>query len=243
VFDRETPVFNKPYQVGIEVDYSSGDVVAIQSSANGEALDATSWIKNNAGVWSPYATEFGANIAMNIKPFVGMNPSVQVSASKILINPGEEVVLNGRGASIFIWDSNDGTINDVSGPQLIVHPTQTTTYETRGSGLQLCNATALTTIYIRENVTAVEDNSIEKEVQIFPNPGTSQVQMAIENNFYGEVAIDLISIYGSEIQHHVVQKMENGLLKSLDTSALPSGLYLIRARFGKYTVTKKWIRY
>ncbi|HEU5289650.1 MAG TPA: M43 family zinc metalloprotease [Cyclobacteriaceae bacterium] len=243
VFDRETPVFNMPYQVGIELDYSQGDEVVIQSSANGEALDATSWIKNSAGTWSPYATLLGANIAMKIEPFVGMNPSVQVSASKLLINPGEEVVLNGRGASIFIWDSSDGSVNNFSGPQLIVRPTQTTTYETTGSGLTLCNTLAATTIYTRDNVTAVEDKSVEKEVQLFPNPGTSQLQVTMENDFQGEVVIQLLSSYGNEVQRHLVQKTEGNLIKSLNTSPLAPGLYLVTVRFGKYAVIKKWIRY
>lgn len=243
VFDRETPVFNMPYQVGIELDYSHGDVVAIQSSANGQALDATSWIKNSAGSWSPYAIAFGANIAMNIQPFVGMNPSVQVSASKLLINPGEEVVLNGRGASIFIWDSNDGTVNNFSGPQLIVRPTQTTTYETTGSGLTLCNTLAATTIYTRDNVTGVEDNALEQSVQLFPNPGTSQLQVKIENNFQGEVVIQLLSSYGNEVKRHALQKTEGNLTKSLDTASLPAGLYLVKVNLGKQTVIKKWIRH
>jgi PKD repeat protein len=243
VFDRETPVFNMPYQVGIELDYSDGDVVAIQSSANGDALDATSWIKNSSGIWSPYATMLGANIAMNIKPVVGMNPSVQVSASKLLINPGEEVVLNGRGASIFIWDSSDGTVNNFSGPQLIVRPTQTTSYETTGSGLTLCNTLAVTTIYIRDNVTAVDEDPVEKALQIFPNPGTTQLEMAIENSYNGDVAIQLLSSYGNEVQHHLVRKTESKLAKTLNTSSLPSGLYLVKVTFGKQTIVKKWIRY
>jgi PKD repeat protein len=243
VFDRETPVFNMPYQVGIELDYSSGDIVAIQSSANGEALDATSWIKNSSGTWSPYATLLGANIAMNIEPFVGMNPSVQVSASKLLINPGEEVVLNGRGASIFVWDSSDGTVNNFSGPQLIVRPTQTTQYETTGSGLSLCNTVALTTIYIRDNVTGVEDTSTEKEVQIFPNPGTSQLQVTIDNDYLGDVVIELLSSHGKEVQRHEVRKSEGNFTKSLNASSLAPGLYLVKVRFGKAMVIKKWIRY
>jgi PKD repeat protein len=243
VFDRETPVFNHPYQVGIELNYAAGDVVAIQSSANGEALGATSWIKNSGGVWSPFAIAFGANIAMNIEPSVGMNPSVQVSASKILINPGEEVVLNGRGASIFVWDSDDGIVNDFSGPQLIAHPTQTTTYTTTGSGLELCNTQALTTIYIRENVTGLPENTVEKQVEIFPNPGNSILTLALENEFLGEVKMSVLSVMGNEIQHHWMQKIGRNLSKTIDTSHLVPGLYLIRVQFGRQSVTKKWIRY
>jgi len=65
-FDRETPVFGKPFQVGFEINYDNGDTLAVISSANGEATNATSWIKNSSGTWSPYSIAFGANIAMNI---------------------------------------------------------------------------------------------------------------------------------------------------------------------------------
>lgn len=54
VFDRETPVFGRPFQIGVELNYENGDTVAIKSSANGESNNATSWIQDKDGVWSPY---------------------------------------------------------------------------------------------------------------------------------------------------------------------------------------------
>src|SRR5262249_12301258 len=58
-FDRETPVFSKPYHVGIELTYA-GDTVAIESSANGEANNSTSWVKNVHDLWQPFAIARGA---------------------------------------------------------------------------------------------------------------------------------------------------------------------------------------
>src|SRR5207253_358594 len=44
-FDRETPVFSRPFHVGVEINYTENYKIAIVSSANGEATNATSWIK------------------------------------------------------------------------------------------------------------------------------------------------------------------------------------------------------
>lgn len=244
VFDRESPVFSMPFQVGIELDYATGDSVAVQSSANGEANNASSWIRDPAGVWKPYAIAFGANIAMNIEPIVGMNPSVQVSASKQLIYSGEEVVLNGQGASIFEWDAEDGTVKNYLGPQLIAHPAVTTTYMTIGSGLELCNDTTYTTIYIRENVTGISHDNAESSISLFPNPGTSQLNIVIQNNFRGLASVQMWSVVGSEVtQPGVSQKSEDKLIKTIDTSFLRPGVYLVVLKLGDQTITRKWVKY
>ena len=133
-FDRLTPIFSKAFHIGVEIDYASGDTVAITSSANGEATNATSWVQNSDGKWNFFTITFGANIAMDIVPIVGANPSVQVAASKQLIYPGEQVLLNGLGASIFVWDADDGSVTDFAGPQLAVNPTKQTTYTTTRLG-------------------------------------------------------------------------------------------------------------
>jgi len=244
VFDRESPVLSRPFQVGVELTYTSGDSIAIQSSADGEATNASSWIRNEAGTWKPYTIAFGANIAMNIEPIVGMDPSVQVSASKLLIYPGEEVVLNGHGASIFVWSTKDGSVQDFAGPQLIAHPTETTTYMTIGSGLKLCNDTTYTTVYVRNNVTGLEPNPTAAGINLFPNPGTTHLNIVIENNARGPVTIQLFSILGSEVMTPVVStKSTDRLVKTIDTSTLGQGVYVVMIKLGERWVVKKWVKY
>jgi PKD repeat protein len=243
VLDRETPVFGKPFQVGIELDYTSGNTVAIQSSADGESTNATSWIQDQAGIWQPYAIAFGANIAMNIQPIIGMSPSVQISSSKLLVYPGEEVVLNGRGASIFVWSAADGSVNNFAGPQLIARPITTTTYSANGSGLELCNKAANTTIYVRGEVTAVEASSFATDIHLYPNPGTNKLSVAIESKWRGVVTIQLLSMMGSEATPLVeLQKSETSLTKTLDTSELSNGLYLVAIKQDGRTIVKKWVK-
>jgi hypothetical protein len=240
-FDRETPVFGRAFHVGMEMTYGN-DTLAIQSSADGEATTSTSWVQSSTGVWQAYSIAYGVNIAMDISPIVGMNPSVQVAASKLFINPGEEVVLNARGASIFVWNSSDAAISDIAGPQIIVNPTATTVYETAGSGLTLCDSTARTTIYVRSGqITGVSENFV-RDVRLFPNPGTNQLLVAFENSYRGRVSVKLNSILNQPIQAIEYSKSEERFEAGLDTSGIPPGVYITTVKIGEHSFHGKWVK-
>jgi len=236
-------VLNRPFQVGIELDYANGESIAIKSSANGEAVNATSWIQNQSGQWDSYAIAFGANIAMDIKPYVGMNPSVQVSSSKQLIYPGEEVTLNGRGASIFIWNSSDGSIEDIAGPQIKFNPVSTTTILTIGSGLDLCLDSAFTTIYVRENIVGIAEKPDREAALIFPNPGDQNFTIQLKGKYRGTVFYETISSSGQQnvISGEYVKDSDDHFY-SVNTSKLSKGLYLVRIKMDQEIVVKKWIK-
>ncbi|MBK7653310.1 MAG: T9SS type A sorting domain-containing protein [Flammeovirgaceae bacterium] len=239
VFDRETPVFSRPYQIGVEFNYADGDTVAITSSANGEANNATSWLKDASGVWTPYSIALGANIAMSIRPIVGVNPSVQISASKLLVYPGEEVILNGKGASIFVWNSDDGVVNNFAGPQLVARPTKTTTYTTTGSGLPLCNTEAKTTIYIRDNVVGIKNEYRADDIHIYPNPGTGKLNVTLENSYLGEVSIRMISLWGRDVLPITrFQKTGSQSQITLNSESVPQGMYIIQVAMGDNLIIK-----
>jgi len=242
VLDRETPVLGRPFHVGIELNYDDQGTIVVESSGNGEATTATAWVQNEASVWSPYTLAWGANIAMNIEPLIGMNLSVQVSASKQLINPGEEVTLSGRGASVFIWNAEDGSVEDFAGPQLTVRPTTTTTYLTIGSGLDLCYDSAYTTIYTRDDVLSTEEESLLAGVSIYPNPGTSGITVHLDNAYIGNVQFQVQSVLGQTEKPFMKQKETRTLTLPIETSKLQSGVYLIKISMGNRTLVKKWIK-
>lgn len=239
-FDRETPVFGRPYQVGLELAYA-GDTLAIRSSANGQSTGVTSWLKTQAGVWTPYTIELGANIAMDIAPIVGMKPSVQVSSSALLVNPGQQVILNGRGASIFVWNADNGSVVNYTGPQLIVNPIQTTTYITTGSGLDLCNNTASTTIFVSGDVVGVKDESVDTQVSFYPNPGKT-LAVRIQNTKTGSITIRLLSTTGNTFHSSIIQKSTNELEHTLDVSGIPTGMYILSIEQGGTKFYRKWIK-
>lgn len=239
-FDRETPVFGRPYQVGLELAYA-GDTLAIRSSANGQSTGVTSWLRTQGGVWTPYTIELGANIAMDISPIVGMKPSVQVSSSALLVNPGQQVILNGKGASIFIWNADNGSVVNYTGPQLIVNPIQTTTYVTTGSGLDLCNNSATTTIYVRGGVVGVAEESVDTQVSYFPNPGKT-LKVRIHNTIMGSINVGLLSTTGNTLLSNTIQKNDDELEHTIDVSELATGLYIISIDQGGKKVYRKWIK-
>lgn len=241
-FDRETPLFSRPFHVGVEISYQDGSSLAITSSANEEATNATSWVKHSDGEWESFTIAYGANIAMDITPDVGINPSVQVSASKLLVYPGEEVFLNGRGASIFVWDASDGSVQRVAGPQLVVHPTATTTYTTTGSGLDLCNETATTTIYLRENFVGTEVDPVISGLSVYPNPVTSELNIRIENSYGGSLDIAVESLLGQRISRMTDSKTGRIYSGKIEASSLVAGLYFIRINAGGKTRTFKFTK-
>ena len=242
-FDRLTPIFSRPFHIGFEITNAPGDTVAVVSSANGEATNATSWVQDASGEWQLFTIAFGANIAMDIEPVVGANPSVQVSASKQLVYPGEEVVLNGQGASIFVWTAEDGSIQNFVGPQLVVNPSQQTTYTVVGSGLELCNTTTATTIYIRESVVGVEDTDPDQGITLFPNPGGNATTLTIDNDYTGKVEVVLKSSVGANVGSTVViDKTGKTVNIPMETASLKPGVYVIKIGMGKKQVTRKWIK-
>lgn len=238
VFDRETPVFGKPFQVGIELAYE-GDSLAIASSADGEAVGTTSWLKDNNGTWQKFAIAYGANIAMDIQPIVGMNPSVQVSATTTVAYPGQEITLSGRGASIFVWNSSDGEINNVTGPQLIVNPTVTTTYTTTGSGLELCNGEAETIVYVSSTITGISEVT---DFTLHPNPGTSDLTIEFSNSYLGPVEVAVANVYGSLVNETKSIKSENAYRNKINTAQWTTGIYLVKINAGSHVVMKRWIK-
>ena len=242
IFERETPVFSRPFHVGVEINYNTGDSVAIVSSANGEATNATSWVKLMTGEWKPFTIAYGANIAMDISPIVGINPSVQVAASAQMITPGQQVILNARGATVFIWNANDGTVQDVPGPQIIVNPLQTTTYTISGSGLELCNSAASITIYAEGEITDVEEKA-EKSMQIYPNPGASVLNIVLENSGAPAASLQIFSPVGSRVGDNIaLQKAGQTFRATVDTHQLPAGLYVLEIRMGERKIIRKWLK-
>lgn len=242
IFERETPLFSRAFHVGVEIDYSGSDSIAIVSSANGEATTATSWVRLADGEWKLFTIEYGANIAMDISPMVGINPSVQVATSDQLVSPGQEVTLNARGASVFVWNSDDGVVQNVPGPQIVVNPRRTTTYTILGSGLELCNNVANITVYTSGLITAAEEIA-DKNIKVYPNPGKHVLNVQIENSAAKEAVMQLYSAVGVAVGRPVnLERSRNSLSASIDTFHLPRGLYVIRIKTDGATITRKWLK-
>jgi hypothetical protein len=149
------------------------------------------------------------------------------------------VVLNGRGASIFIWNSSDGSVTNFTGPQLIVSPTESTTYTTLGSGLELCNNEANTSIYVSDQITGLEETS---GLIISPNPGINEFTIELSGQYLGSVDITIFTIQGYRISRGQTIKDASTLITKINSESWPSGVYLVRISTGTQSEFRRWIK-
>jgi PKD repeat protein len=238
-FDRNVPVFGRGFHVGIELAYE-GDTVALITTKNGEALFNTSYEQDSTGTWSPVSISQGLNIAHDISASVGMNPSVQVSSSAIIINQGESVTLNARGGSLFSWGPDNAGLNTNLGPQVIVTPSQTTTYTVTGGGVDLCRTSASITVVVR-GATAVPVDPEDSQLQIYPNPSDGKFRFSVTNPITGAVRIQVYNVVGSQIVSLSDVKAGQEYDKELDLSTLPDGMYLAVCTVGETVIKRKLV--
>jgi hypothetical protein len=179
---------------------------------------------------------------MDIQAVVGVNPSVQVAASTLLAYPGQQVTLNGRGASIFVWNSDDGEVSNFTGPQLIVNPLETTTYLTTGSGMELCNDLASTTIYVSDNITEVHEGMGLGDLALYPNPGHKNLNVRFQSNFVGSVEIIVCNAIGAPISMAVMKEKTNPIFdEQIGLDGIVPGTYFVQVRVDGKKIVKKWI--
>ncbi|KAA9357297.1 M43 family zinc metalloprotease [Larkinella humicola] len=242
VFDRNVPLSGLPFHIGIELTYVAGDTVALTTTRDGESLLGTSWEQNANGEWERYRVRQGLNVAHEITARVGMKPSVQLTASKQFVLPGEPVTLNARGASIFSWAGQN--LSSTLGGQVIARPTQTTSYTVTGSGLDLCNATATARIYVQPGtITGVPTALPDEALTVSPNPSDGLTAVSFRNTSRGILTLSVRNVAGVEVLKQQYQKTDDGFEKTLDLRTMPSGLYNIEIRVGEQVVRKKVVKY
>lgn len=242
VFDRNVPLSGLPFHIGIELTYVAGDTVALTTTRDGESLLGTSWEQNANGEWERYRVRQGLNVAHEITARVGMKPSVQLTASKQFILPGEPVTLNARGASIFSWAGQN--LSSTLGGQVIARPTQTTSYTVTGSGLDLCNATATARIYVQPGtITGVPTALPDEALTVSPNPSDGLTAVSFRNPSRGILTLSVRNVAGVEVLKQQYQKTDDGFEQTLDLRTMPGGLYIIEIRVGEQVVRKKVVKY
>lgn len=239
-FDRNIPLFGRGFHIGVEFAYA-GDTVALETTQNGESVFNTAWEQDSTGRWESFSVSRGYNIAHNITANVGMQPSVQVSASSLIINAGETVTLDARGASLFSWQASTGSLSASLGPQVVANPLETTTYTVTGGGLELCRTEASVTVVVRGTVSTAPE-SANRELQIFPNPTAGKFVITLDNNKTGAVKIDLYNALGNQILSVQDIKSATDYEKELDLNSLPRGVYVVAFTINNQTIWKKVVK-
>lgn len=233
---------NVSYLIGVEFDYVAGDTIALATTRDGQALSATSWERNSSGSWDRYIVRTGLNVAHAITAQVGMKPSVQIEASAQFINPGEAVILQGRGAGVISWSPPEG-LSSTLGPQVTARPTRSITYAVKGSGTDVCIDTASTTIYVR-NVQILSNETLpEKDFTLSPNPTDNQVEVSFTNGLRGKVNLRLRSITGAEMWRGEFEKNSDVFSQTINVRSYPAGSYFIDIEIGEYADRKRLVKF
>ncbi len=241
IFGGQVPLFGAAFQVGVLFqNYERGDTVVVQTTPDGVSTKATSWELNQYDEWTQYALSWGANIALDIEPEVGMNPSVQISSNNLIINPGQEIQINAAGASIFQWNADDGSISNALGPQIRVNPTQTTTYTVSGSGVDLCVEEARLTIFVR-SVTGIR-NELTGELSLYPNPTSDLATIRLINDEISAVNIQVWNALGRAIYKRSFRKTGKQLDATVPLSNQPPGMYIVQISQGDQQQVLKLIK-
>lgn len=239
-FDRNIPTGGFGFHIGVELTYE-GDSIALITTRNGEWNFNTSWEQDSTGTWLPYSISQGLNFAHDIIASVGMMPSVQVTSSALIINPGESVTLNARGASLFSWGPNNAGLNTILGPQVVARPEQTTTYTVTGSGVDLCRTTASVTVVVRGPVATVPEAELQ-QLNIYPNPNKGQFNLSLSNDITGPVSIEVFNAVGTKLFTIEDVKSKNEYEKNLDLQQLPNGVYIVTFSANNFVVRKRIIK-
>lgn len=241
VFERTAPTFGRAFHIGVQLSYEEGDTIAIMTTPDDVAREVTSWEQDSTGKWETYAISYGLNVAHDITAFVGMNRSVQVSASKQFINQGESVTLNARGASLFSWGPDSGGLNTTLGPQVVVAPTETTTYTVIGGGLELCKDTASITIFVT-NPTSTSPGAAESQAKVFPNPNQGEFALSLINDKTGPIEISVFNSLGHKLLALKDVKTSIEYNKELDLKNYPSGVYVIQLTIDNMVIRKRVVK-
>ncbi|MEQ9375494.1 MAG: M43 family zinc metalloprotease [Imperialibacter sp.] len=239
VFGRRVPLFGVGFHVGIELDYGQGDTLALKSSNDGEVAIPTAWEKDSDGKWSPFSTSWGLTLSHQMVPKVGMDASVQLKTNKLIVNPGEPVTLSATGASIFQWESVDGSLTTTLGPTVVGKPSKTATYKVLASGGDLCVSEAEITIYVRDVTSVLQPEATE--LTIYPNPAVDgAVTLAFSNTYVGQVSATVYNVLGQKIVSRQWLKSGTAFQEKLELLGV-RGWVIMEVRAGTELHRKKLI--
>lgn len=76
---------------------------------------------------------------------------------------------------------------------------------------------------------------------IFPNPGRSQIQLQLENNWRGRLELKVFNALGQMVGNQIIQKENKSGRWFFDPTQNPAGVYYFSLSNGRETVVRKWI--
>lgn len=116
-----------------------------------------------------------------------------------------------------------------------INVTQSGTYTVNVTDANNCASSGSATV-IRVGVKDL--NSYFDNIHLYPNPTDGKLTINVQFGKIEEIHVEIYNILGDKIKNNITNTMKNGLF-TIDLSAMPQGLYLIRIQAGNKATTRK----
>lgn len=219
------------------------------------------YINLDGGVYTVYAIHKTLTCASDTIS-IEVSESVSSIDAEIVVDHAFDDPINPNGAlSVIAGDvDNDGTADPqenftytwYDGKDIVVGDVLGTSHALTGLDDGIYSVLVLSkingcydsvSVIIPNAVMGSEEDAMVKGVSMYPNPGTNEFTVSIDNRYIGEVKLQVESSLGNEV--HSIQaraKTTRKLEFPVDTHKLKSGVYLIKISLGKEILYLKWIK-
>lgn len=95
--------------------------------------------------------------------------------------------------------------------------------------------------FLNSQATGVTENiGMISELNVFPNPATSEIKMQFNLNENSNIVIDVLDITGRLVMNFLTEKTQAGtIIKTFNTAALAQGNYIVRIKTNDSVVNHK----
>ncbi len=219
---------------GNDVTIESGDTVTLSATggtvflwSTGETTASISVQPNETTVYTvEVSAEGSCKDSDEVNVIIEDVPLTINNGEDITICIGDELVLQAKGSSNYLW--NTGDMNST----ITVKPQQTTIYNVSAQKNGI-----LETVEI---IVTVEDCSSNKkeEINLYPNPTQGVVNIHLPSQ-KEKLKISVISLEGKLILTKEIKADINGVFTQIDLSTMKKGIYLLRMSNENFNETKK----
>ncbi len=92
------------------------------------------------------------------------------------------------------------------------------------------------------NHVAVENVSVSFDFNLYPNPASNVINVAIDAQATSTATLSLVNIKGERFATATKQIQQGANVFSLQVADLPAGIYTVQVTAGANTMVKKWIK-
>lgn len=167
-------------------------------------------------------------IAVNAQPAVGI-----VSSSTIICS-GDDVTLNGTGASAYNWISNTGI--NYSGNPLTLNPLVSTIFTVTGTDANTCSNKAFLTLLVEACTGLSENTKSIGGLKLYPNPNNGI--FTLEANTNAEKQIELADVTGRII----LTEVSTDTQVQININAFADGIYYLKVKSDSATEVIKVVK-